>query len=1077
MVCPRCGTVAPDGARFCASCGNELASGAPREERKLVSVLFVDIVGSTAHADGADPEDVRDRNQLYYDEVRSRIEQYGGTLEKYIGDAVMAVFGAPLARSDDAERAVRASLSILDGIRELNERHPGIALDVRAGVTTGEAIVAVDAAPEDALATGDVVNIAARLQTAAPPGHVIVDAQSYHLTRHAFAFEVIPPIEAKGKREPVEAWLVGEALGTPAGRPTSATPLVGRDHELSLIASLWDRAVTSGHPHLVTVLGPAGIGKSRLAHEVADGVRSGGGRELSGRSLPYEEQSPFRAAAEMARTAAGIFEAEPVADARGKLATLAGSLFPEPDVAEVTRYLSLLLGLGLDEPPDEPVHLLFAMRRLIEQLSEREPLLLVFEDLHWADDALLDLIDYLVTHVRDHRVVFLALARPEFLEKRPTWGAGMIGHTTLPLEALTPEDAAAIVGALSAGAEPVSVDRVVATAGGNPLFIEELVAALEDDPDADELPATVRTAIAARVDALSPDARAALLNASVIGSTFWRGVVQGIGEVEDIEDALDALEARGLVHRRGESRLAGDVEYAFKHILIRDTAYGTLPRARRRELHAATAALIEGATSGSSELAWLLAHHWREAGEPERAIGYLLAAAARARDALAVEETYDLFSRALDLAQTDEERRRIRLERGLALEQLEDYARADRELAEVLPELDGVDEIEALLARGHSTLWTEQAEETMAIAARAVRLVAERDIRELEGPALALLSQGYGMRGDEGDLDEALTHGDRALDVWIPGTRLSELAEHYHLHADAYYWTGGYERALELSRLTKETGGLEPHSAEFVLRGAGMGGLILAGLGRYEEAIAAADAAIATARRLGRPDSVVLNYSTMPLREIFAVEEALRRSETVVDRLGPSDFNMPWMNARADLIGAHLLGGALGLVEREWPSAWDDALAVSAWEHWLITGRLAAYRAEWELEAAQYDDAVTWARRAIDTARGVHRRKYEAIALTVLGRALTAQGQGEAAATELRTAVEIADALGSPLLRWQARAALAKALYSGSNGADPETPLREAATIVRDVAASLASERGKVYLAAPPAVEVLEAAG
>ena len=1077
MICPRCGTVAPEGARFCAACGNELATTAPLEERKFVSVLFVDMVGSTAHADGADPEDVRERNQLYYEEVRSRIEQFGGVVEKYIGDAVMAVFGAPLAKSDDTERAVRASLSILDGIRELNERYAGIALDVRAGITTGEAIVAVNASPEDALATGDVVNTAARLQTAAPPGHVIVDARSYHLTRHAFRFEAMDPVQAKGKREPVPAWVVAEALATPAARPTSGTPLIGRDHELSLIASVWDRAITSDHPHLVTVFGPAGIGKSRLAHEVAEDVRSKGGRELWGRSLPYEEQSPFRAAAEMVRTAAGIFEAEPVADARGKLARLAGSLFPEPDVAEETRYLSLLLGLGLDEPPDEPVHLLFAMRRLIEHVSEREPLLLVFEDLHWADDALLDLIDYLVAHVRDHRVVLLALARPEFLERRPTWGAGMIGHTTLPLEALTPGETAQVVGALLPAPEAGAVERVVATAGGNPLFIEELVAALEDDPNADELPATVRAAIAARIDALSPLARTALLNASVIGATFWRGVVEGLGGIEDVDEALDALEARGLVRRRGESRVEGDVEYSFKHILTRDTAYGTLPRARRRELHAAAAAFIEGATSGSSELAWLLAYHWREAGEPERAVGYLLAAAARARDALATEETFDLYTRALELAGTDVDRRRIRLERGLALEQLEDYARADRELAEVIPDLDGVDEIEALIARGQSTLWTEQTVETMAIAARALELVVERNARQLEGPALALLAQSHGMRGEDGDLDRALALGDRALDAWIPGTQLSDLAGHYHMQANAYYWTGGYERALELSRLAKETGGLEPHSAEFVLRGAGLRGLVLAEMGRYEEAIEAGEAAIATARRLGRPDTVVLNYSTMPLREIFAVDEALRRSETLVDRLGPSDFNMPWMNARADLIGAHLLGGALGLVEREWPGAWDDALAVQAWEHWLITGRLAAYRAEWELEAGQLDDAVTWARRAIEMARGVHRRKYEAIALTVLGRALTAQGQSDAAATELRTAVEIADALGSPLLRWQARAALAKALSTGSNGADPGGSLQEAAAIVRDVGASLAPERGSAYLAAPPVAEVLEAAG
>ena len=1081
MVCSRCGTVAPEGARFCASCGNELASeavpAAPREERKFVSILFVDMVGSTASADGADPEDVRERNQLYYDEVRGSVERFGGTVEKYVGDGVVSVFGAPLARNDDAERAVRASLSIVDGIRGLNERHPGLALDVRAGVTTGEAIVALDATPEDTLATGDVVNTAARLQGAAPPGRVIVDAQSYRLTRHAFGFEAMAPVEAKGKREPVAAWLVGEALATPATRPTSETPLVGREHELSLIATVWDRAVTSGHPHLVTVLGPAGIGKSRLCHEVAERIRADGGRELAGRSLPYEEQSPFRAAAEMVRTAAGIYEAEPVGAARAKLAALAGSLFPEADVAEETRYLSLLLGLGLDEPPDEPIHLLFAMRRLIEHLAERRPLLLVFEDLHWADDALLDLIDYLVAHVRDHRVVFLALARPEFLERRPTWGAGMIGHTTLPLEALTPGQAAQVVDALLTSADEDAVERVVATAGGNPLFIEELVAALEEDPDADQLPATVRTAIAARVDALSPLSRTALLNASVIGATFWRGVVEGLGEVEDIDEALDDLEARGLVLRRAESRVEGDVEFAFKHMLIRDTAYGTLPRARRRELHAAAARFIEDATSGSSELAWLLAHHWREAGDPQRAIAYLLAAAERARDAFAVEETYDLYGRALELAEGDEQRLRIRFERGLALERLEDYARADLELAQVIPELDGLDEIEALVARGHATLWTEQTEATLAIAERAVDLVTERGARELEGPALALLSQGFGMRGGPGDLDRAIAFGDRALDAWVPGTRTLELAEHYHLHTDASYWTGGYERALELARLTKETGGLEPHSAEFVLRGSGMRGLILAAMGRYEEALATADEAIATARRLGRKDSVVLNYSTTALREIFAVEEALRRSGAVVERLGPSDFNMPWMNARADLLGAQLLGGALGLVERDWPAAWEDALGVAAWEHWLITGRLAAYRAEWELEAGHHDDAVTWGRRALERARGAGRRKYEVISLMLIGRALTAQGLGDEAAAELDAAVELADALGSPLLRWQARAALARARSRASGGADPETPLREAAAIVREVAASLAPERAETYLAAPQVVEVLQAAG
>ena len=1070
MICGRCGAEAPDGARFCPACGNELSAGTGQQERKLVSILFVDVVGSTARADGADPEDVRDRNQLYFNTARERIERHGGIVEKYIGDAVMAVFGAPLAKADDAERAVRAGLSILEGIEGLNTANEGLDLHVRAAVCTGEAVIAVDPAPGEALATGDIVNTAARLQNAAAPGGLLVGEETHRLTRHAFRLEPIPAVEAKGKAVPVAAWTVVEAVQTPGGRPTSHTLLVGRDRELALLDSVWERAVEDGRPHVVTIVGPAGVGKSRMAREAAERIEQRGGRSFWGRSLPYEEQTPYRAAGRIIRRVAGIYENDPPGAARAKLAEAVDSLFPPKEAAEATRFLSLILGLGLDDPPDEAIHLQFTMRMFVEHLAEREPVLLVFEDVHWAGDAMVELIDYVASHVRDARVVLLALARPEFLESPRTWGGGRVGQTTLPLEPLAERDATAVVTSLLPAADPSTIERVVFVAEGNPLFLEELVASMTDEVSSVELPSTVWAAIAARIDALPPDTRTVLLHASVIGQSFWRGVLEGMGELKSVDEALEGLESRGLILRLPQSQVEGDVEFVFKHALILDVAYGTLPRGSRRDLHAAIARSLEETLPDPEDLAWVLAHHWRQAGELDAARGYLLAAAERARAVLAVEQTYDLFTRALELATTDEDRRRIRLRRALALTELEDFPRADEELAALLPELSGVEEVEALLARSRATTWTEQATETLVLAERALSLVRADGPAELEGVALAQLSRGLGMRGAEGDLDRAKELGDRALDLWPGEERPIELAEQYHMQANVYYWTGSYERSLELSDRAAAIGGLDPRSAEFLLRGAGVRGLALAGMGRYEEAIAVGDRSIETARRLGRKDNVVMNYSTAALREVFALEEARERSETVVDRLGPSWFSMAWLSARTDLIDAQLLMDDVAPIERTWEAVWDEAMAIDAWERWVVTGRLAAGRAEMELARGRLDDAVTWSGRALELATRGRRRKYEVMARIALGRALTARGDAEGATGELRSAVALADELGSPLLRWQTRAALAAADRSA------EEPAREAAEIIEIVSADLSPERAKTYLAAAPVMEALDLA-
>jgi len=1072
MACVVCGSDLPDGARFCPSCGAEQT--APQEERKLVSVLFVDIVGSTARADGADPEDVRDRNQLYFNEARQRIEHYGGIVEKYIGDAVMAVFGTPLAKADDAERAVSAALTIIEGSRELNRAHPGLDLELRAAVCTGEAVVAIDAAANEPIATGDVANTAARLQNAAPKNGVLIGQQTYELVRHSFELQPLTPIEAKGKREPVAAWQVLAPLAAPGARPMSGTPFVGRDDELEILTRAWDRAVSASRPHLVTILGPAGIGKTRLGRELSQHVEFGGGTALWGRSLPYEERSPYRAAGQIVRKVADIYDNDGVEVARAKLAATVAELFPEPEAADATRYLSVVLGLGLDEPPDEAVHLQFAARMFVEHLASRDPILIVFEDAHWADTPLLDLIDYLVSHVHDARVVFLALARPELLETRTAWGSGMISQTTLPLDPLTQEQAVSVATALLPTVDASAVERVVAAGEGNPLFLEELAHSVTDESGLpDELPTTVLAAIASRIDALPPEPRTVLLHASVVGLTFWRDVLTAVMPSNGVVGSLDALEDRGLIIRHPQSTVAGDAEYAFKHVLIRDGAYGTMPRASRRELHGAIARYLEDRLTDRPDLGWLLAHHWTQAGDPARAITYLLAAAQRAQDALAVDEAYDLLTRAFDLAEDDAERRRILFRRGDMLAKTGEFARADKELTDLLPELEGREEVEALLSLGMATHWTEQTDRTLEVSQRALTLSRDQAFTDLEPIGMSLLSAAHSMRGDSGDVALALELGEEATRLWPNGERQPEYAHHIHILGNPLYWSGRYQEAYELAMEAKSMGGLTANGAEFVLRGAGMTGLTLAGLGRYEEALEASESAIAAAKRLGRPASVVTNYSTLIFREIFALEEARERSQTVADRLGPSDFNMPWMNARADLIAAELLLGNLSAVERQWASAWDDAQEVQAWEHWLTSGRLAAARAQLELGAGRLDDALTWSRRALEMAASGGRPKYEAISLQALGQTLTQQGLAEEAVSELERAVTVADQLGSPLVRWETRAALAVAQRAA--GTDPEPRQTEAAAIIREVASSLSPERAETYLAAPPVRAVLEA--
>ena len=659
-VCARCGQENPDAARFCFACGAALADvGRTGEERRIVSVLFVDLVGFTARSETLDPEDVREFLTPYHRRVRTELERFGGSVEKFVGDAVMGVFGAPTAYGDDAERAVRAALAVRDWAGE-------DGLEVRIAVNTGEAIVSLDASPGhgEAMVAGDVVNTAARLQTSAPIGGVLVGEETYASTRNAIEYRPAQPITAKGKAAPVRVWLALKPLAAAGERPLRRVPMIGRDGELGVLIGVWKRVSEERRPHLVTVFGPSGIGKSRLTLEFAEDVAGRDGRVLRGRSTPYGASSLYSAFAQHVKQVARIFDSDDPDEARGKLEATLAELVDPAEAETHATHLAMLLGLGDGDEVADRETLFFSARVLAEALAAERPTLLIFEDIHWADPGLLDLVEMLAARVRDLPLMLLALARPEVLSERPGWGGGLPAYTALPLEPLSAASAQELAERLLARAGDVdkSAGTVARTAEGNPLFIEELVASLAERTTTDVLPTSIRAIVSARLDGLPPDERSVLVDASVVGRVFWRGALARMEPREELSRLLGSLEERDLVTREAVSRIKGDQQFAFRHGLIRDVAYQTLPRATRRQRHAAVAEYLDEMTRAAGQSTEALAHHWREAGDDHRAVDCLLVAAEQAGRGWAKEHAIALYKQALELLPEDDpQRRRIRL--------------------------------------------------------------------------------------------------------------------------------------------------------------------------------------------------------------------------------------------------------------------------------------------------------------------------------------------------------------------------------------------------------------------------------
>jgi class 3 adenylate cyclase/tetratricopeptide (TPR) repeat protein len=687
-VCPACGEENPEGFQFCGFCTAPLTDGlsaAPREERKVVSVLFCDLVGFTAASEAVDPEDVRARLRPYHARLREEVERFGGTMEKFVGDAVMAVFGAPLAHEDDAERAVRAGLRILEAIGELNGADPGLDLQVRVGINTGEGVVALGARPDlgEGIVAGDVVNTASRLQGAAPVDGIAVSEQTYRQTERVFDYEALEPVVVKGKTEPLPIFRPLRAradFGREVTR-THTTPLIGRDLEKSLLVGTFERAVQQRSCQLVTLVGEAGVGKSRLCTELARSVDSRPGlfRWRQGRCLPYGEGIAFWALGEIIKAESGILESDSPGAADAKLEQALPA--DDPDGSWLKARLAPLVGLPAEPASQEESFA--AWRRVLESWAASRETVLVFEDLHWADDALLSFLEHLADWAEGVPLFVLCTARPELYERHSTFGANARNAQRINLSPLTDTETARLIGALLERAVLPSETQqtLLERAGGNPLYAEEFVRLVGDRGFAEsvDVPESVQALIAARLDTLSPERKSLLQDAAVVGKVFWTGALAEMGArgPREVEETLHELSRKELVRSFRTSSMDAESEYGFWHVLVRDVCYQQIPRAARAARHQAAAAWLERkAGERVEDLADVLAHHYRAALELNRAAGigeqeeqllaqairYMALAGERALS-LDVDQAEHQLTFALDLAPADDPMRSSLLDR------------------------------------------------------------------------------------------------------------------------------------------------------------------------------------------------------------------------------------------------------------------------------------------------------------------------------------------------------------------------------------------------------------------------------
>jgi class 3 adenylate cyclase/tetratricopeptide (TPR) repeat protein len=991
-ACPACGSPNPPTVKFCGECGTRLdeATAAaqpvqpaePVAERRLVSVLFADLVGFTAASERRDAEETRDLLSRYFDLTRTIVERYGGTVEKFIGDAVMAVWGTPVAQEDDAERAVRASLEIVAAVPELGDQ-----LYARAGVSTGEAAVTLDADGQGMVA-GDLVNTASRIQAAAEQGAVLVGEATRRASEAAITYDDVGDHELKGKAEPVPLWRARRVVAARGGALRSGRlepPFVGRERELRLVKDLFHATAEEGKARLVSALGIAGIGKSRLAWEfekyidgLADSIFW-----WRGRCLAYGEGVTYWALAEMIRTRGDIVEGEAPSTARPKLrAALEEYIADAGERDWIEPRLAHLLGLEESAAFDRE-DLFAAWRLYFERLAEHQPAILVFEDMQWADVSLLEFVEYLLEWSRNHPLYVLTLARPELMEAHPSWGAGKRNFTALSLEPLAPGAMEELIDGFVPGLPDDLRGQILDRSEGVPLYAVETVRMLLDRGlleqvgdeyrptgpiEALQVPETLHALIAARIDALEPEQRRLIQNAAVLGKTFTSEAVAHLSEVApaELEPMLATLVRKEVLTLQADPRSPERGQYGFVQDLLRRVAYETLARPERKARHLAAARYLEGAWGpAEQEIAEVVSTHYMEAYRAapdaedareirDRASEMLVRAGERAASLAANEEAQRYYEQAVELADAPEEIAELRERAGRTAWRAGSVAAAREHFDAAIAAFESIGLMHPaarVRAAAAEIIWQEgKIDEALTVLEQSFVVLSSE---EPDADLAAMAAQLGRLRFFAGRPEEAVEPIELALDI-AESMRLTEIfAQALITKAILLGMRGRVEEGQALNRHALHVA-LENDIPVTALRAYTNLAAFAAEWDRYGEANELAEAGLELARRTGvrwielglRAGGATAQYWLGRWQEVTdEVDELLRAEDLSTQSVWIELMSLaPLFVERGDLEGAERL---LGLLPDE------EALADLQVRSVYLTGTARLLRARDQLDEAR----------------------------------------------------------------------------------------------------------------------------